>query len=226
MMNTIKKRFLIALVFFIISVPFGYLIFRHINWILSFEIASGLFLGALLMDIWQRNVAVIPDDETLAGKGIVYEESAPYSNSIKAIITLGFLVLALSYFFAFFGHLVEVRKVPEQAQFVLLSAATLYALIMWGFFSMKFRIMGSGVEAVMPPFKYSIPFSEIKEVKIIDNIPWYAGRGVRLWGRRLAFISMRKSAVLIEMKKGFFRKLILTTQNPEGFIKRLKEEMG
>ncbi|MCZ7384954.1 MAG: hypothetical protein O8C63_09435 [Candidatus Methanoperedens sp.] len=138
-MNTIKKGFLGALVFFIISVPFGYLILGKVNWILSFEIASGLFLGALLMDFWQRNAAVIPGDKTLAGKGIVYEENAPFSNSIKAIITLGFLVLALSYFFALFGHLVGVRKVPEQAQVVLLSATTLYALIMWGFFSMKFR---------------------------------------------------------------------------------------
>jgi hypothetical protein len=68
MMNTIKKGFLGALVFFIISVPFGYLIFGKINWILSFEIASGLFLGALLMDIWQRKAAVIPGHETLAGK--------------------------------------------------------------------------------------------------------------------------------------------------------------
>jgi hypothetical protein len=36
---------------------------------------------------------------------------------------------------------------------------------------------------------------------------------------------MRKSAVLIEKEKGFFRKLILTTQNPEEFINKLKEEM-
>ncbi|MGB8216347.1 MAG: hypothetical protein WCE94_03505 [Candidatus Methanoperedens sp.] len=225
MMNTIKKGFLIALVFFIISVPFGYLIFRHVNWILSFEIASGLFLGALLMNIWQRNAAVIPGDKTFAGKGIVYEEIAPYSNSMKLIITLIFAVLAFSYFFAVFGHFFGFQNAPEQAQFALLLAVSIYTLTMWGFFSVKFRIMGSGVEAVMPPFKYSIPFSEIKEVKIIDNVPWYAGWGVRLWGRRLAFISMRKSAVSIEKKKGFFRKLILTTQNPEDFIKRLKEEI-
>lgn len=226
MMNTIKKGFLGASVFFIISVPFGYLIFRKVNWVLSFEIASGLFLGALLMDIWQRNVAVIPGDETLAGKGIVYEESAPYSNSIKAIITLSFLVLAFSYFFAVFGHFFGFENAPEQAQFALLLAVSIYALIMWGFFSMKFGITDNGVEAVMPPFKYIIPFTEIKEVKTIDNIPWYAGWGLRMWGRRLAFISMRKSAVLIEKNKGFFRKLILTTQNPEEFIKRLEEEMG
>ncbi|VVB84617.1 Uncharacterised protein [uncultured archaeon] len=158
-------------------------------------------------------------------KTAVYEENALYSNSIKLIITIGFAVLAFSSFFAFFGHLVGSRKVPEQAQFSLLFAASIYALAMWSFFSMKFRITGNSVEAVMPPFKYSIPFSEIKDVKTIENIPWYVGWGVRLWGRRLAFVSMRKSAVEIEKKSGFFRKIILTSQDPDGFIKKLKEEM-
>lgn len=163
--------------------------------------------------------------ETLAGKGIVYEERAPYSNSIKVIITLVFAVLAFSYFFAFFGHLVEPRKLPEQAVFALLLASSLYALVMWGFFSMKFRITGSGVEAVMPPFRYRVPFSEIKDVNTIQNIPWYVGWGVRLWGRRLAFVSMRKSAVEIQKKRGFFRRLVLTAQNPEKFVKIVRENL-
>ncbi len=161
-----------------------------------------------------------------AGRSTVYEEKAPYSYLIKLVITLGFAVLAFLSFFAFFGHLVEQRKVPEQAQQALLFAATLYAFAMWGFFSMKFRINDNSVEAVMPPFKYRIPFSEIKDVRTTENIPWYVGWGLRLWGRRLSFVSMHKRAVLIEKEKGFFRKLILTTQNPEEFIKKLKEEMG
>jgi hypothetical protein len=158
--------------------------------------------------------------------GVIYEEKAPYSNTIKLIIVLVLFVLAFSYFFAVFGDSFGLEKAPDQAQFTLLLAVSIYALAMWNFFSMKFRITNNVVEAVMPPFKFSIPFSEIKEVKTIENISWYAGLGVRLWGRKLAFISMRKSAVEIEKKKGFFRKLILTTQNPEDFIKRLTEEMG
>ena len=160
------------------------------------------------------------------GSSVIYEEKAPYSNTIKLIVVLGLSVLAFSYFFAVFGDNLGLENAPDQAQFALLLAVSIYALAMWSFFSMRFRITCNGVEAVMSPFKFSIPFSEIKEVKTIENTPWYAGWGVRLWGRRLAFISMRKSAVLIEKKKGFFRKLILTTQNPEDFIKRLTEEMG
>ncbi|MCZ7398692.1 MAG: hypothetical protein O8C62_03265 [Candidatus Methanoperedens sp.] len=157
---------------------------------------------------------------TIASKTTIYEEKAPYSNTIKLVMVSGLFILAILYFIGTFA------KAPEQAEFVLLLAVSVSALVMWSFFSIKFRITNDGVEAVMPPFKYRIPFSEIKEMKTIEDIPWYAGWGLRLWGRRLAFISMRKSAVLIEKKKGFFRKLILTTQNPEEFIKRLEEEMG
>jgi hypothetical protein len=158
-------------------------------------------------------------------KSTVYEENAPYSNSIKLIIILGFSILAFMYSSAVFGNYFGLQKAPEQAQFALLFAVSIYALIMWGFFSMKFRITDSGVEAVMPPFNYGIPFSDIKEVKTIENIPWYVGWGVRMWGRRLAFVSMRKSAVAIEKKNGFFRMIILTTQNPEEFIRRIKEKI-
>jgi hypothetical protein len=160
-----------------------------------------------------------------AGSGVIYEENAPYSNIIKLITVLGLSVLAFSYFFAVFGHFFGFENSPEQAQFALLLAVSLYALVMWGFFSMKFRIMDNGIEAVMPPFKYSIPFSEIKEVKTIDNIPWYVGWGVRLWGRRLAFVSMRKSAVAIEKRNGFFRTIILTTRNPGVFTQKIKEKI-
>lgn len=155
----------------------------------------------------------------LANKTTVYEEKAPYSNAIKLVMMSGLFSLAILYIIATFA------KAPEQAESALLLVISITALVTWSFFNITFRITNDGVEAVMPPFKYRIPFSEIKEMKTIEDIPWYAGWGLRMWGRGLAFISMYKSAVLIEKKKGFFRKLILTTQNPEEFIKRLAMEM-
>lgn len=154
----------------------------------------------------------------LAGKTTVYEEKAPYSDTIKLVMVSGLFSLAFLYFISVFSK-------PEQAEFVLLLAVSISALVMWSFFSIKFRITKDGVEAVMPPFKYSIPFSEIKEVKTIEDIPWYAGWGLRMWGRRLAFVSMRKSAVEIERKRGFFRRLVLTTRNPEEFAKIVRERL-
>lgn len=154
----------------------------------------------------------------LADKNTVYEEKAPYSDTIKLVMVSGLFSLAFLYFISVFSK-------PEQAEFVLLLAVSISALVMWSFFSIKFRITKDGVEAVMPPFKYSIPFSEIKEVKTIEDIPWYAGWGLRMWGRRLAFVSMRKSAVEIERKRGFFRRLVLTTRNPEEFAKMVRERL-
>jgi hypothetical protein len=148
----------------------------------------------------------------------VYEEKAPYSNTIKLVMVSGLFSLAFLYF---------ILRKPEQAEFALLLVVLISALITWSFFNIKFRITTDGVEAAMPPFTYRIPFSEIKSVKLMEDIPWYAGWGMRLWwGGGIAFISMRKSAVLIEKEKGFFRKLILTTQNPDDFIKKLNEGMN
>lgn len=170
-------------------------------------------------DMEYVNLSGIKGGKGLTGNTIVYEEKAPYSYTIKLVMVSGYFSLALLYFIAVFG------KAPERAAFTLLLASSIFSLVMWSFFSIKFRITINDVEVVMPPFKYRILFSEIKEIKIMENIPWYAGWGLRLWGRGLAFISMRKSAVLIEKKSGLFRKLILTTQNPEEFIKKLKVEM-
>jgi hypothetical protein len=155
----------------------------------------------------------------IVSKTTIYEEKAPYNNTMKLVMVSGLFLLAILYFIATFA------KAPEQAVFVLLLVVSITAFVTWSYFSIKFRITNNGVEAVMPPFKYSIMFSEIKEIKTIEDVPWYAGWGLRILGRRLAFISMRKSAVLIEKNNWFFRNLILTTQNPEDFIKRVKMEM-
>jgi len=158
-------------------------------------------------------------------KSVIYEEKAPYSYAMKLIIVLGFSGLAFLYSSSVFGHFFGLEKASDQAQFALLLAVSIYIFIMWSFFSIKFRITNEDVEAIMPPFKYRIPFSEVKEIKTIDVIPWYVGWGVRLWGRGLAFVSMHKNAVVIEKKKGFFRKLILTTGSPEEFLHLIREEM-
>ncbi|MDO8725169.1 MAG: hypothetical protein Q7J35_03770 [Candidatus Methanoperedens sp.] len=87
--------------------------------------------------------------KVLANKATVYEEKAPYSNTIKLVMVSGLFLLAVLYFIAVF------RK-PEQAEFALLLAVSISALVMWSFFNIKFRITTDGVEAAMPPFIYRI----------------------------------------------------------------------
>ncbi|MCL7413542.1 MAG: hypothetical protein M8353_08010 [ANME-2 cluster archaeon] len=155
----------------------------------------------------------------------VYEEIAPYSSTIKLIVTLGFGMLAISFSFAVFGHYFGLEKAPGEVLSSLLLVITIYSLGMWSFFNMKFRISTDGVEATMPPFRYRVPFSEMKEITIIDRIPWYIGWGLRFWGRRLAFVSMHKRAVVIEKKSGFFKRLILTTRDPDTFFNMTRQKM-
>jgi len=70
------------------------------------------------------------------------------------------------------------------------------------------------------PFKCEIPISEIKEVKIIEHIPWYIGWGLRVWfGRKLYFAIHHSKSVEIEKKRGYWRKIILSVKNPEKFIR-------
>lgn len=168
---------------------------------------------------------VLTKNNDSAKKAATYEEKAPFSNTIKVILTLSFLVLALVYSFAIFTPSFGYKEMPDNAFFILNLAVMICCLAMWGFFSMKFRITDSGVEAVMPPFRYRLPFSEMGDVTTIDEIPWYVGWGLRLWGRGLAFVSMHKQAVVIDKKSGVFRRLILTTQNPDEFAGMVKEKM-
>jgi hypothetical protein len=104
---------------------------------------------------------------------------------------------------------------------LLAAVSTILVVAYWSFFNMRFRITSKGVEAIMPPFTYRISFNEIKKVRVIEKIPWYVGWGLRIWRRRLAYVSMHKPAVEIEKKNGVFRALVLTTRDPEKFIEIL-----
>ncbi len=162
-----------------------------------------------------KNISIDSRSEV---RNILYEENAPFSITTQWIIVIAGFILAMFYFFQFFFSLVERSPGRET---IRLMVVVLYSLIMWSFLSMKFRITDISIEAVMPPFAYSVPLSEITGIRTIENIPWYTGWGLRVWGDQLAFISMHKSAVEIEKGSGFFKKVILTTKDPEEFINRI-----
>lgn len=156
------------------------------------------------------------------GKRIVYEEKAPFSNMMRLFMVLILSILVLSIVIAFFGDYFGLEKEPFEGQLILIPVVMILSLAVWGFFKMKFRITEESVEAVMPPFSYRVLFSEIKEIGTTD-IPWYASLGLRIRGRRLAFVSMHKKAVRIEKENGFFKTLVLTPIDPDKFVRMLKE---
>lgn len=158
------------------------------------------------------------------GERIVYEEKAPFSKTMRLLMALIFSILALSIVIAFFGNYFGLEKEPFEGKFILILVVMILSFAVSGFYKMKFRVTEEGVKALMPPFSYRILFSEIKEVTTTD-IPWYIGWGLRIWGRRLAFVSMHKKAIKIEKENGFFRVLLLTTRDPDGFVRLVKESM-
>jgi hypothetical protein len=49
---------------------------------------------------------------------------------------------------------------------------------------------------------------------------------MRIGKRRLAFVSMHKSAVAVEKKKGIFKTLVMTAGGHEKFIEKIKLPEG
>ena len=160
----------------------------------------------------------------IPSKKIIFEEKAPFSRTMRLLLILILSILALSIVITFFGEYFGLEKEPFEAKFILFSVIMILSFTVSGFFKMKFMITDEGVEAVMPPFSYRVLFSEIKDVSTTD-IPWYVGWGLRIWGRRLAFVSMHKKAVKIEKENGFFKALVLTTRNPDEFVKKVRGRM-
>ena len=54
-MNLIKQGILVVVIVFIVTMIIGHFVFGRINWLLSFEIASGSLLGTLLRHYWLRS---------------------------------------------------------------------------------------------------------------------------------------------------------------------------
>ena len=155
----------------------------------------------------------IQDDKSLN----MHEEKAPFSAPIIAIFFGTGVLLIIGSILSFVG----VYNSSEAFKSLAITAI-IVTLAAWSFFNMRFRITPEGVEASMFPFTHKVSYDNIREVHIIDKIPWYVGWGMRIWKRRLAFVSMHKQAVAIDKKKGIFKTLVMTTSDPEKFIEMIK----
>jgi hypothetical protein len=158
---------------------------------------------------------------------VIHEEMAPYTTTMRVILLGVFLFTAAATFLSLSWTSIYETGTPEtfRAFRPLALLTAVIGLVLWSFFNIRFRLTTEGIEGVMYPFIFKVNYGDIKDVRVIDKIPWYVGWGVRIWGRRLAYVSMHKPAVAIEKKKGFFRTLILTTRDPEIFAGMIKERM-
>ncbi|AKB18100.1 hypothetical protein [Methanosarcina sp. WWM596] len=149
-----------------------------------------------------------------------YEQKATYSKQIRLLMVTGLLLILAFYIFSL-TELFGFGTDPEERYFLPL-ILLIYLAAMWSFFGMKFLITSDRVVAVFPPFRYSIPFSDISSVDIMDEFPWYMGWGVRIWGRKLIFVGKHAKAVAIRKDKGFFRTVVLVSEKPGEFRKRVE----
>lgn len=87
-----------------------------------------------------------------------------------------------------------------------------------------FRVYMECVEVAYFPFKYRIPTPEITEVRIVEKIPWYVGRGLEPYphNRSLYLVFRRRNLVEIRKDSGFWRRIILSVNNPEAFVEAVK----
>jgi hypothetical protein len=91
----------------------------------------------------------------------------------------------------------------------------------------SFKIYEEKVVVYFWPYKHEIPFSDIREVKIIERIPWYVGWGLRInpISRRLYFAIHHGKSVEIERDSGYWKKIVLSVREPEKFISIFKEKL-
>lgn len=136
----------------------------------------------------------------------------------------GFLLILVIYVFSVYGLYGFGADTKERLGLPLVLLIYLFA--MWSFFGMKFRITCDGVVAVFPPFKYRIPFSGISSVEIMEEFPWYLGWGLRIWGRKLLFVGKHGRGVVITKEKGFFRTVVLVSENPDEFKRKIEAALG
>ncbi|KKG12500.1 hypothetical protein EO92_01395 [Methanosarcina sp. 2.H.A.1B.4] len=135
----------------------------------------------------------------------------------------GLLLILVFYMFSLTG-LFGFGTDPEE-KYALPLILLIYLAAMWSFFGMRFLITSDSVVAVFPPFRYNIPFSDISSVEIMDKFPWYMGWGVRIQGRRLIFAGKHAKAVAIRKDNGFFRTVVLVSESPDEFRKRVEMAM-
>jgi hypothetical protein len=88
------------------------------------------------------------------------------------------------------------------------------------FFPSYFKIYEDKLEVFFWPFRYEIPFNEIKNIRLVERIPWYVGWGLRLnpFSRTLYFAIHHGKSVEIQKEGGYWKKIILSVKQPEKFI--------
>lgn len=130
----------------------------------------------------------------------------------------GMLLIMAFYVFSLMG--LFGSGAGSEEKYVLPLVLLIYLAAMRSFFSVRFLITSDSVVAVFPPLRYSIPFSDISSVETINEFPRYMGWGI--CGRKLVFAGKHAKAVAIRKDRGFFRTIILVSENSDEFRREVE----
>lgn len=93
---------------------------------------------------------------------------------------------------------------------------------------MHVRVFWDRMEVKAHLFKIEIPFSELEGMGIVERIPWYVGRGIEPYphNRTLYVVSRRRNCVEVRKGSGFWRRLVLSVNQPDLLIESVKRYSG
>lgn len=114
---------------------------------------------------------------------------------------------------------------PFEARLIQAIVSIIVILALTAFWFTSFGFSSKEVTASFGPIKYSVSFKDIESVQVV-SVPWYFGLGVRMYfwkGNTIGFITRHNKAVELKKKTGFFKRVLLTTRDPEDFAEKIKK---
>lgn len=144
---------------------------------------------------------------------MLYKENAPISKLLQGILTLLAVLLLLALY-------VVYTRAPAGILHIFSAIVLLVLLAFFSFLTMRFEISDAHVSATFFPFTYCVNLADITNVSKA-SVPWYVGWGLRFDTGAIYFLSRHNGCVAIGKKRGFFKNLVLSVRDADGFIKRL-----
>ncbi|MCD6403181.1 MAG: hypothetical protein J7K98_02545 [Candidatus Aenigmarchaeota archaeon] len=89
---------------------------------------------------------------------------------------------------------------------------------------LKIKLTNEELQLNFWPVKYKINLEDIRNVKQVNKLPWYVGWGLRigLFSKTLYFVTKHKDCIMVEKKRGFWERIVFSSNNPEELISRLR----
>lgn len=153
-------------------------------------------------------------------KGKIYEERIllKWTTSMLAIFTIIFLFLML------YQIVMEPVVTHPALHWFFLLMILLFLVVTINFNRLIIRISSQFISVGYGLIKYTIPWENVNKCYLDESSTiTYGGWGIRLakvkGKRRLAYIVLGESRIVLSLKRGRFNEFVFSTKSPEEVIK-------